>query len=120
MDTPREMRIAAHSGSAIRPVSQVIEHTGLRSCMRMGIQNGGDIALKGIGFSMGAPQMMFILTHVPGERSGGIGMPKQFADVRRCHAHLAHPGGGGGSCSMRGNAPNHISLTDPCELAEEG
>src|SRR5260370_32324280 len=63
--------------------------------------------------------MICILTHIPGKRSGGIGMSKQFADICRRHPHFAHPGGGGCSCSMGGNAPNDIRLADASELAEE-
>src|SRR5579883_420015 len=63
--------------------------------------------------------MMFVLTHIPGKRSGRVGMPKQFANVCWGHAHLAHPGSRGSSCPMGGNTPNNIGLTDPCELAEE-
>src|SRR5258708_35616750 len=64
--------------------------------------------------------MMFILTHIPGKRSGRIGVPKEFADICRRHPHFAHPGSGGGSCPMGGNAPNDICLTDSSELAKEG
>src|SRR5260370_40721679 len=63
--------------------------------------------------------MICILTHIPGKRFGGIGMSKQFADMCRRHTHFAHPGGGGCSCSMGGNAPNDIRLADSSELAEE-
>src|SRR6266566_2129286 len=114
------MRIAAHSGASIRSISQVVEHARLLPGVSMRIQNGCDIPLKGIGFPIGTAQMMFILTHIPGKRSGGIGVSKQFANICWCHPHFAHPGGGGCSCSMGGNAPNDICLADSSELAEEG
>ena len=68
---------------------------------------------------MSAPQMMFILTHVPGKRTGGIGMPKQFANICRSHPHFAHPGGRSSACPMRGNGPNYVGLTDSGQLTEE-
>jgi len=46
-------------------------------------------------------------------------MPEELANISWGHAHLAHPGGRGGTRTMRGNPSNHIRLADAGEGAEQ-
>src|SRR5260370_18518635 len=117
MDTTREMRITAHSGTSIGSISQIVEHARLLPGMSIRIENSCDIPLKWVRFPIDTPQTMFILTHIPGKRSGGIGVPKQLPDICWRPPHFAHPGGRGGSCSMGGNAPNQCRLARPTSVA---
>src|SRR6266568_6235226 len=119
MDAAREVRVAAHPGSPLRSIGQVVENARLLLGMSIGVENGGDIAFERIGLAVGPSQTMFVFAQIPGQGSQRIGVPQQPANIRGSHAHFAHPGGGGGACAMGGNTAHHIGLTDSCNLAEQ-
>ena len=45
MNAAREVGVAAHSGAAIRPIREIVEHARLLPGMGIGIEDGGYIAL---------------------------------------------------------------------------
>src|SRR5258708_33500111 len=119
MDAAREVRVAAHPGSPLRSIGQIVEDAGLLLGMSVAVENGGHVAFQRIGLAVGPAQMMFVFAQIPGQGSQRIGVPQQTANIRGSHTHFAPPGGGGGAWPMGGNKPHPIGLTDSWNLAKQ-
>jgi len=74
MDAAPEVRVAAHSRAAIRPIRERVEHAWLLPGMGIGIQDGGDRALSRVGLAVSSSQAVLLFPKIPWQRPEGIGM----------------------------------------------